>query len=947
MGYSGTAVNIYGWAICIILVVVYRVFGESLLHKGHISPKVCDGDGIGLSGQDKLYIKEIIFLGGLFFSIPFLIHLPHILAGENIVSGDGVVYLFGQAYLKNSIEGLGFPLWCPYLAGGRPWGWDVTVGALYPVNWICSLLPKQIQLCSFFGLHNIVGGVGLLLYFRRLKIRKDVSIAITFIYLFTVHMGGPRKEHVLLIAVALYLPLILYLLESYLNTQNIKWLLGASLAMAMQFYVGFLQYVVYSDIFVGLYLITSCVHRRQKIKQVILHTLLWLTAYFLLLTACIIPMAQLYLRLSTGGGATTDYDTFVTLSLHPIKLLMSVFPLLFGTDVWTGLAAQGNFSSGMDAELVIGGAIVALYLSAIFLVKKNFHVRFMALASMTAVLFACMGNVGPVGRFFYHIPIINLFRVPSRSLFICTLSVVVIAAITTNELLENRNFVRKIIWINMGLLIGFSAVALLYCKGKNWLFPQSTLSCGEVVFQPTIWLLLFCGICIDLRYRKRSADRAWNRTVLAIITISTIAQMLPYYTYSYYSPLERTEENGTQLDLGYSKIWSPDGTIDSLTLNGSLENKVLSINSYTNLNLPYLYQYLANVDAVPMNYSGLYRSYGDWINVAQNKNDVLSMLGIRYLAVSSETNVANLEKITDYQLIRAVIDEKTAQPLTSADGYSYYATPITLEDGAVYHVKVSLTTDERGGDFYIDFYAADYDAQDQNFWFKFEEGTNSYEAYLPVGGKAPKEGALFRIISLAENTVDVNSVLIEEIHPSYSSNYHLVGSMGRGILVENRSAKDMLFPALSVEYITKQTEEDMYLRTQNFDLLNTSYIVGEGSAKDFSAAETVVRNTVLKNNVVSGIVSAKTDTFINMSQCYYPGWVAYIDGERTDVYEVNGLIQGVFVPAGEHLVEFRYRPVEFYIGASISVLTLAIIIAIITHTKDMKFMLRVGRRRSL
>ena len=67
MGYSGTAVNIYGWAICIILVVVYRVFGESLLHKGHISPKVCDGDGIGLSGQDKLYIKEIIFLGGVFF----------------------------------------------------------------------------------------------------------------------------------------------------------------------------------------------------------------------------------------------------------------------------------------------------------------------------------------------------------------------------------------------------------------------------------------------------------------------------------------------------------------------------------------------------------------------------------------------------------------------------------------------------------------------------------------------------------------------------------------------------------------------------------------------------------------------------------------------------------------------------------------------------------------
>ena len=62
---------------------------------------------------------------------------------------------------------------------------------------------------------------------------------------------------------------------------------------------------------------------------------------------------------------------------------------------------------------------------------------------------------------------------------------------------------------------------------------------------------------------------------------------------------------------------------------------------------------------------------------------------------------------------------------------------------------------------------------------------------------------------------------------------------------------------------------------------------------------------------------------MNFSQTHYPGWKAYVDGKETEVYEVNGLIQGIFVPAGTHTIQFKFVPVPFYVGCIVSLLTVA------------------------
>jgi hypothetical protein len=66
---------------------------------------------------------------------------------------------------------------------------------------------------------------------------------------------------------------------------------------------------------------------------------------------------------------------------------------------------------------------------------------------------------------------------------------------------------------------------------------------------------------------------------------------------------------------------------------------------------------------------------------------------------------------------------------------------------------------------------------------------------------------------------------------------------------------------------------------------------------------------------VSIMTRADGRRLLVLTDVHYPGWIATVDGVEVPILRADYAFRAVSVPAGEHLVEFRYRPASVRYGA--------------------------------
>lgn len=87
--------------------------------------------------------------------------------------------------------------------------------------------------------------------------------------------------------------------------------------------------------------------------------------------------------------------------------------------------------------------------------------------------------------------------------------------------------------------------------------------------------------------------------------------------------------------------------------------------------------------------------------------------------------------------------------------------------------------------------------------------------------------------------------------------------------------------------------------------------------------------TPLTNSHVQIKTTSNIDAFLVVLDSFYPGWKAMIDGKETAIHRTNYNFRGIFLPKGNHTVEFKYAPKSLKYGAIISAVSLVIIIIIL------------------
>jgi membrane protein YfhO len=92
-----------------------------------------------------------------------------------------------------------------------------------------------------------------------------------------------------------------------------------------------------------------------------------------------------------------------------------------------------------------------------------------------------------------------------------------------------------------------------------------------------------------------------------------------------------------------------------------------------------------------------------------------------------------------------------------------------------------------------------------------------------------------------------------------------------------------------------------------------------------SIAADQVQITGYGPNEIDLQVIAGQPGYLILSEVYYPGWTATVDGQLVEVLRANSLFRAVPVPAGSSQVRLTYDPLSFKLGLAISSLTFLIL----------------------
>jgi len=101
---------------------------------------------------------------------------------------------------------------------------------------------------------------------------------------------------------------------------------------------------------------------------------------------------------------------------------------------------------------------------------------------------------------------------------------------------------------------------------------------------------------------------------------------------------------------------------------------------------------------------------------------------------------------------------------------------------------------------------------------------------------------------------------------------------------------------------------------------------------DMPAEESSARVLEYTPNRVTVEAELSSDGFLVLSDLYYSGWKALVDGEEQKVYKADYVFRAVQLEKGRHMVEFILDPLSFKIGLSTSVLTFLVMSSLLAWT---------------
>ena len=861
-----------------------------------------------------------------------------------LARGDTFLYFYPYwTYRAQALLGGRLPLWDPLLFMGAPFLANSQAGVLYPLNWPLALLPAPQAVKVAVLLHLIIAALGGYALARR-ALGQSVLAACLAAALFS--LGGyltSQIEHVNQLQGLAWLPWLI--LSTHMLVQRLAAAprrlstalppsAAAAVLIALQILAGHTQTAFISFAGAGSYAIvlallfpqtptplyphtsrpTHSHASRHTLTYLLLTLLVVIAAAVALSAAQVLPTLELSGQsLRTGGLPLREALSF---SLDPRLLGRALLP---------------GYSRALFSEFVTYLGVVGLALAVAGLKRRPEQLALLVLAALG--LGFALGVFDPLYALLAAFPPFNLFRAPARWLALFAVALALLAGSGLDAFAAaSRRRKWAMLLAPLGLMALTPLAARLVPAGETG--PLGLPQVVDVVG----WLLPLAALAILvwLPGRRLEAWRAPLVAALALVELFVAGGVQPYnhlttpdaYT-SIRPAMTQLLAPATPVSLGVPGRFLSMSALrfdpgDLAELRGELDPQLPADAVYDAIiatknkevlspNLPLAW----GIPAVDGYDGGVLplRHYADFTQLftgapssdGRLRENLTSAPDPRLLSLVNGRYLVT-DKVDDAWVNGVFYDLQFT--LTLAAGQSqqiaylpaFQATALTFV-GQLSAGQIAITT-TTGDHFQFSLLALPAIGEAVSFRLPFPSPATP--AQIVLTGPLTIRG-----LSL----VDQRSGAFQSLT---LGPYRLVHS-GDVKIYENLSVLPRAFVAARAVNAASDDQARAILADPAFDPAGTVLLPGmpgaPPAASDIAANRPATITTYLPERVS---VTADGPGTLLLTDAFYPGWTATVDGAPAPIQRADVMFRGVLLPAGQHQVEFSYSPRSVWVGLALS-----------------------------
>ncbi len=642
-----------------------------------------------------------------------------------------------------------------------------------------------------------------------------------------------------------------------------------------------------------------------------------------------------------GGLNAKLFNAF---SLRPAHYLLMLDPFLLG-----------NPLPNVSVEVIgyIGLVPLALALAAP-LIRRDRRVFFFLLVAFVG-LFLGLGDRNIFYRGLRYLPLFSYFRVPSRFFFWVTFALAMLAAITLDYFLtraqETTHLTRgqKVLLLSFTVLIAVVVGLVPVVPVETWL---------------SIWVWLPVVLACFAAWIVLGARRGlFTRTALIGFTLGITVLDLALFAAVY----AKTYDMTTPVD----DFYQPPRSLAALQGLSPQEGRVLTslwvtpwiqaIREIMYPNTSMLYGVSSAIGYTPLLVSRV-TDYTDHMTAQMmNLSNVRYYLKPQLLPVDPQTEGEDMlnEFAPEYvghpmtfapiPANKLVVISSLAQSVDWPNGHIVAQIALVTQDGE----KLTLPL-EAGND------TAEWAYERSDVRQAVKHSMPPVATTFPASSSFPEEAhpghnylAQFdltragqaQIITGITITPSVPSGLIHIEKMVFTgpdgkdvSLAHLVGQSDQTLVYRTQDVAIFQNPdALPRAFLVhdahlanddatlQELTQDTYKPQETLILANGAELHAGGAQMPDESAQI----TTYQPERVVVSVHSNADAYLLLTDTWYPGWTARVDGVETPIQRADLIFRAVRVGAGTHQIEFDYHPASFFNGATISIAA-ALILAGIT-----------------